>query len=95
MNNWLVDLMVASSRAEGMRHDVGSLDPSDASDHACFALMAIPAVLVMTRGPHPYYHTPADTIETIDRADLEVAALLMWSVLEPLALGTEGELLGE
>ncbi len=95
MNRWIVDLMLASSRARGWRYSVGSLDPTDASDHACFALLAIPAVLVMTRGVHEFYHTPADTIDTIEPEDLEVAAMMLWSALEPLARGTEGDFLGD
>jgi Zn-dependent M28 family amino/carboxypeptidase len=92
-NAWIGDLMYASSRDRGWRFTVASQPPSDASDHACFAYAGVPAVLVMTRGGHSTYHTPSDTIDTIDAGDLEIAALATWSVLEPLTLGTEGEYL--
>jgi hypothetical protein len=45
--------------------------PGGGSDHVPFVNAGVPAVMFQTRGPHPYYHTPADTIDTIDRYELE------------------------
>ncbi len=95
MNRWMVELMEASAAERGLDYEIGALEPTDASDHACFAYAGIPAVLVSTRGPHEYYHTPRDTYETIGPRNLEVAAQLMWSILVPLALGTEDDYLGD
>lgn len=43
------------------------------SDYAPFFNAGVPAVMLQTRGPHLYYHTPADTIATIDSYELEQA----------------------
>ncbi len=45
--------------------------PNSNSDNAPFFNAGVPAVMIQTRGPHLYYHTPADTIDTIDRYELE------------------------
>jgi len=47
------------------------LAPGGGSDHVPFIQAGVPAVMLQTRGPHEYYHTPADTIDTIDRYELE------------------------
>lgn len=45
--------------------------PGGGSDHVPFINAGVPAVMLQTRGPHEYYHTPADSIDTIDRYELE------------------------
>jgi aminopeptidase YwaD len=45
--------------------------PGGGSDHVPFVNAGVPAVMFQTMGPHDYYHTPADTIDTIDRYELE------------------------
>jgi aminopeptidase YwaD len=45
--------------------------PGGGSDHVPFINAGVPAVMFQTMGPHEYYHTPADTIDTIDRYELE------------------------
>ena len=45
--------------------------PGSGSDHVPFVNAGVPAVMLQTRGPHDYYHTPADSIDTIDRYELE------------------------
>jgi hypothetical protein len=45
--------------------------PGGGSDHVPFINAGVPAVMFQTRGPHEYYHTPADSIDTIDRYELE------------------------
>ncbi len=45
--------------------------PGGGSDHVPFIQAGVPAVMFQTRGPHDYYHTPADSIDTIDRYELE------------------------
>lgn len=92
-NEWIVDLMTASSADRGLDYRVVAQDALDASDHACFGLVGVSAVLAESIGPHAHYHTPRDTAAQIDIDDLESSALLMWSVLEPLALGIEGDYL--
>jgi hypothetical protein len=92
-NEWLVDLMRESARRKRIDHYIYPVFPIAASDHACFADQGVPALLAGTFGPHGTYHTPADTIDGILTDDLEVAATLMWALLEPLAKGTEQNLL--
>jgi len=48
-------------------------NPNNNSDNAPFFNAGVPAVMFQTRGPHEYYHTPADTYDTIDRYELEQA----------------------
>jgi aminopeptidase YwaD len=48
-------------------------DPNNNSDNAPFFNAGVPAVMVQTSGPHEYYHTPDDTIDTIDPYELEQA----------------------
>jgi aminopeptidase YwaD len=45
--------------------------PGTGSDHVPFINAGVPAVMFQTMGPHDYYHTPADSIDTIDRYELE------------------------
>lgn len=45
--------------------------PGGGSDHVPFINAGVPAVMFQTMGPHEYYHTPDDTIDTIDRYELE------------------------
>jgi Zn-dependent M28 family amino/carboxypeptidase len=45
--------------------------PGGGSDHVPFIEGGVPAVMFQTMGPHEYYHTPDDTIDTIDRYELE------------------------
>lgn len=87
--SWVVDLMQGSATAQGLTYSVVAADPNESSDHACFVYAFVPAVHVLTLGPHDYYHTPGDTIDTILTSDLEAASLLMWALLEPLVLGIE------
>jgi len=92
-NEWLVDVMRESARRKHIDYYIYPVFPLAASDHACFADAGVPAMMAGTFGPHGTYHTPADTIDGILVDDLEVAAALMWAVLEPLARGTEQNLL--
>lgn len=92
-NEWIVDLMTASAAERGLDYRVVAQDALDASDHACFGAEGVPALLAESVGPHAHYHTPQDSPTQIDLDDLESSALLMWSVLEPLALGVEGNYL--
>jgi hypothetical protein len=92
-NEWLVDVIRESARRKRINHYIYPVFPLAASDHACFADEGVPALLAGTFGPHSTYHTPADTLDGILVEDLEVAASLMWALLEPLAKGTEQNLL--
>jgi len=88
-NAWLQDVMVGSAAEMGLDFDVAAMPQSGASDHAPFAAAGLPAVMATTLGSHPYYHTPADTIDTIDLENLEASASLMYAGLKPLVEGTE------
>ena len=90
----MAELMTATAAEDGLTYSVIPTQPSYASDHACFAFSGVPAVLALTPGEHPYYHTPQDTIETILIDDLEASARLLWSWLGPMAMGTEDDYLG-
>jgi hypothetical protein len=84
--------MSASAKQQGLTYGL-TLQPSlGSSDDACFAQAGVPALLAVTQGPHAYYHTPKDTIDTVDDADLELTARLLWAELRPLALGQEASL---
>ena len=86
---WLSDLSGAAADDAGLSYDVFPGPTLMASDHACFAMLGIPAVLISTLGPHAYYHTPEDSIDNILIDDLEAAARILWATLEPLAAGEE------
>ena len=86
---WLSELASAVNDEAGYAYDVLPGPSVFASDHACFAYLGIPAVLISTLGPHAYYHTPEDTIDNILIDDLEAAARILWATLEPLAAGEE------
>jgi len=59
-----------------------------ASDHYSFVALEIPAVMLQPAGPHPYYHTPLDTPETIDPYELMIstrmAGLVAWAYANPV-----------
>jgi hypothetical protein len=88
-NAWLQDVMAGSAAEMGLDFDVAAMPQSGASDHAPFAAVGVPAVMATTLGSHPYYHTPADTIDTIDLENLEASAALMYAGIKPLVEGTE------
>ncbi len=88
-HSWLVEVMNGYATELDLGFSGTGLDPLDASDHVCFAYNGVPAVLLTTFGPHGYYHTPEDTIDTILPRDLEVAVWLSWAGIRPLAMGTE------
>jgi Zn-dependent M28 family amino/carboxypeptidase len=73
--------------------EINNAQPLDASDHVCFYYAGVPAVLLSTLGTHAYYHTVDDTIETINKSDLEAAVWLSWSGIFPIAMGIEDDYL--
>ena len=88
-NRWFGDLMRAAADDGGLDLNVTDSSPTSNSDQACFADKGVPAMMVGTLGSHPYYHTTSDTASSIQPANLEAAAQLIWSALEPLARGEE------
>ena len=60
--------------------------PGGGSDHVPFINAGVPAVMFQTSGPHPYYHTPADTIDTIDRYELEQTGRVVGATAYELAM---------
>jgi hypothetical protein len=92
-NLWITELMSSHAASEGLPWSVYPMPVSLNSDHACFHAAGVPSVLALSLGAHPTYHTPADTLGGILLEDLESSLGLMWAVLEPLALGSEGALL--
>lgn len=87
--SWLSDLAEAATTAAGLDLTIAPMEATYNSDHGCFAWAGVPAMLAMTLGPHPYYHTPEDTIDNILVEDLGAAASILWETLKPLATGTE------
>jgi hypothetical protein len=61
-------------------------NPNNNSDNAPFFNAGVPAVMFQTRGEHDYYHTPADTIDTIDRYELEQAGRVVAATAYELAM---------
>jgi Zn-dependent M28 family amino/carboxypeptidase len=61
-------------------------DPNNHSDNAPFFNAGVPAVMFQTMGPHEYYHTPFDTIDTIDRYELEQAGRVVGATAYELAM---------
>lgn len=59
------------------------------SDHASFLMAGVPAVMLLSSGEHPVYHTPEDTFETIDGAEMESVARVAADTLQVLAAGQE------
>jgi Zn-dependent M28 family amino/carboxypeptidase len=93
-NAWIAELMDAAATEAGLSYRVAVADPLELSDHVCFSYAGVPNAFASTLGPHSYYHTPADTVETIPLEDVQAAAELMWATLVPLARGTEDSYLG-
>ncbi len=93
--SWLTDVTRASAKTDGEIGTVVQGMPLDASDHTCFAMAGVPAVLVSSTGEHATYHTPQDTSDAISPAVLEVSARLTWAGLRALALGEEEALQGD
>jgi hypothetical protein len=60
-----------AANADEVLVEAQPFDPGGGSDHVPFINAGVPAVMFQTRGPHIYYHTPADSIDTIDRYELE------------------------
>jgi hypothetical protein len=90
-NAWIAQVMAGSAEEMGYGWAVTPGAVSEFSDHWPFAYLGVPAVCAMS-GPlesHPYYHTPADTIETIGITHLEMSASMLWAGLKPLMEGTE------
>ena len=61
-------------------------NPNNNSDNAPFFNAGVPAVMFQTRGPHEYYHTPADTYDTIDRYELEQSGRVVASTAYEMAM---------
>lgn len=61
-------------------------NPNNNSDNAPFFNAGVPAVMFQTRGPHEYYHTPADTYMTIDRYELEQSGRVVAATTYELAM---------
>ncbi|MFA6033498.1 MAG: M20/M25/M40 family metallo-hydrolase [Myxococcota bacterium] len=91
--SWLADVMAGAAKKDGLEYVVEAADPFDASDQVCFARAGVPAVLAfsLNESDHLYYHTPDDTIETMDMDTLKASLDLMWAALVPLAMGGEDE----
>jgi hypothetical protein len=62
------------------------LNPNINSDNAPFYNAGVPAVMIQTIGLHEYYHTPYDTIDTIDRYELEQAGRVVAATAYELAM---------
>lgn len=88
-NSWLFEVMTGYADEQELGFEVIRTQPLDASDHVCFYYAGVPAVLLSTLGTHAYYHTVQDSIETINKSDLEAAVLLSWSGIFPIAMGIE------
>jgi hypothetical protein len=82
----LGDLMRSSAEASGVVGTVVQGPALDASDHYCFALAGVPAVLVSSSGLHKTYHTPKDTADAILPSVLETSARLSWAALSALVM---------
>lgn len=66
--------------------DAQDMPAGGSSDHVPFVYAGVPAVMFQTMGPHLYYHTPADTIDTIDRYELEQATRVVGATAYELAM---------
>ncbi len=91
LNQWLTLVMDHAATAEGLSYSLVPTPNYDSSDHACFFAAGVPAVTLQSLGDKPNDHTQYDGIDTIDTADLELAAGLSWAAVAPLAAGTEAE----
>jgi hypothetical protein len=92
-NSWLLEVMQGSAAEMGYGWAAEAAVPIDTlgygSDNLPFDYLGVPNAYTETLGDHLYYHTPADTIDTITVADLEAAASMMYAGLKPLVEGTE------
>lgn len=75
-----------AANADEVLVEAQPFNPNNNSDNAPFFNAGVPAVMVQTRGPHEYYHTPADTIDTIDRYELEQTGRVVGATAYELAM---------
>jgi len=98
-NSWLLEVMQGSAAEMEYEWAAEPAVPIDdlgyGSDNLPFDEFGIPNAYVETLGDHLYYHTPADTIDTITVADLEAAAAMVYAGLKPLVEGTEDAYLSD
>jgi len=90
-NAWLAQVMEGSAAEMGYTWAVTPGEVSEWSDHYPFAYAGVPAVCAMSGllETHDYYHTPADTSDSIGLSHLEMSASMMYAGLKPLVEGTE------
>ena len=74
------------ANAGEVRVNAVPFDPNNNSDNAPFYNAGVPAVMVQTSGPHEYYHTPGDTIDTIDPYELEQTGRVVGATAYELAM---------
>ncbi|MDD5308592.1 MAG: M20/M25/M40 family metallo-hydrolase, partial [Deltaproteobacteria bacterium] len=95
---WISQVMSGAASEQGLPFTVQQMSAmaQGASDNDPFAAAGRPAVIAVSRGfaDHTTYHTPQDTIDCISLDALHASVDLMWAVLVPLALGTEGDYQG-
>jgi len=89
---WLGDLSADASAQDGLEWILDPRPPALNSDQVWYANAGVPAVMVSSMGPAPYYHTPNDTLENIEPTSLQAATEVVWSGLERLMQGTEDDL---
>jgi hypothetical protein len=92
-NAWLLQVMQGSATEMGFDWSAEAMVPIDSlgygSDNVYFDYAGVPSAMTTTLGDHLYYHTPDDTVDTINPDDLEAAAAMMYAGLKPIVEGTE------
>ncbi len=79
----LVQRALATAEALGIPAGPGSLPPNASSDHASFAAYNVP-ILFFTSGEFAEIHTPRDTVDRIDPAELDRVGRLAFAAVSDL-----------
>lgn len=102
-HRWIGDVMKGSAKQRRLGYQVFPSGDTGRSDHECFVDPGgVPAVLAsaMCIQVEQYqcwccYHTPDDTIDTMNLESLTASVELLWAFLEPTARGEEQRYLTE
>lgn len=86
---WVFDAIKGAASAAGLEHAVMPAPAYGGSDHVCFFNAGVPAVSLRSLEPHVHYHTPQDTLESLDPDTLTASAEVVLAAAVTFAQGRE------
>ncbi len=79
------NIAVRAAEQAGLSEAVTLYGLFPGGDHVPFATAGIPTVAVVTAGPHPHFHQPSDTPDTLQPDSLDTAARFVLALTRHLA----------